>query len=101
MAWHNLFQQRIMLFSNQINSCVQAMLQQQHNMKQRQFLQQQQQQSLKVGSPQLVSSPQLMQAPSPQMSQQMSPQTDQTFTPMQIQKVLFSLLLFAIHIAVE
>jgi PAX-interacting protein 1 len=66
----------------------QAMMQQQLNLKQRQMFQQQlqQQQSHKVGSPQLVSSPQLMQAPSPQMSQQMSPQTDQTFTPMQIQK---------------
>ncbi|KAG0628828.1 hypothetical protein M758_1G055600 [Ceratodon purpureus] len=70
----------------------QHMMQQQHNMKQRQLFQQQlqqQQQQSKVGSPQLVSSPQLMQAPSPQISQQMSPQqmsTDQAFTPIQIQK---------------
>lgn len=81
---------------------------QQHNIKQRQLFEQQfhqqQQQSHKLGSPQLVSSPQLMQAPSPQMSQQMSPQTDQTFTPMQIQKVVFSalcLLFDAIHVVFE
>jgi PAX-interacting protein 1 len=62
----------------------QAMMQQ-HNLKQRQLFEQQfhQQQQQKLGSPQMVSSPQLMQAPSPQLSQQMSPQTDQTFTAMQ------------------
>lgn len=71
---------------------MQAMLQQ-HNLKQRQLFEQQfhQQQQQKLGSPQMVSSPQLMQAPSPQLSQQMSPQTDQTFTAMQnLQKVILS-----------
>jgi hypothetical protein len=79
------------------------MQQQQQQLKQRQLfqqqLQQQQQQSLKAGSPQLVSSPQLMQAPSPQISQQMSPQPDQTFAALQMPKVPFE---FAFdHIALQ
>ncbi|KAJ7570704.1 hypothetical protein O6H91_01G132400 [Diphasiastrum complanatum] len=58
----------------------QALLQQQQFKNRHLFpqqIQQQQQQQLKVGSPQNVSSPQILQAPSPQLSQQMSPQPDQ------------------------
>lgn len=60
---------------------LQVLMQQQ--MKQRHLQQQlQQQQVLKVGSPQLVSSPQIMQAPSPQ--QQLSPQPDQSFAALPV-----------------
>lgn len=58
-------------------------------MKQRfQQLQEQQRNLLKVGSPQLPSSPQLMQPPSPQVPQQMSPQPDPNFA-LQTPKVSF------------
>lgn len=58
-------------------------------MKQRlQQFQEQQRMLLKVGSPQLPSSPQLMQPPSPQVPQQMSPQPEPNFA-LQTPKVSF------------